>query len=156
MPFLYIGLGAAVLSFVIYVALITHQKKISDTIKQDTQKTLLKYGELKHEHRYDLLKLEDGTYHILYVYVPQNAELTINSKTIWEIRDASKSKLLNQQHFLSSPYPKIVIVYPASQVIKRYINENELEFVKYNKMFYNIYVIRHFELDSLLKELKDA
>ena len=41
-------------------------------------------------------------------------------------------------------------------VVKRYINENEMEFVKYNKMFYDMYVVRHFELENLLKELKDA
>ena len=57
--------------------------------------------------------------------MPTFADLTINSKIIWEIKDSSNTKLFNQTHFLSSSYEKIVIVFPSQVAIKRYINENE-------------------------------
>ena len=98
----------------------------------------------------------EKTYQIMYFHVPIQSELTINSTTMWEIRDKGKSELINQQHFLSSTDPKIIIIYPSQGVIKRYINENEMEFVKYNKMFYNMYIVRSFELENLLKELNNA
>lgn len=156
MPILYISLGVIFLGFIVYVFVYTHQKKVSEKIKAETKNVISTYAKIKSEHHHELIEINHVTYQILYAYVPANAELTINSKIMWEIRDGSKPRLINQQHFLSSQYPKIVIIYPSSMVIKRYINENEMEFVKYNKMFYNMYVCRHFELENLLKELKDA
>lgn len=156
MPIVYISLGAILIGIIVYGFVYVHQKKVSETIKNQTNIVLETYGIIKNEHHHTLLDINGITYQILYAYVPSNAELTINSKIMWEIRDSSKPRLINQQHFLSSKYPKIVIVYPSALVIKRYINENEMEFVKYNKMFYDMYVCRHFELETLLKELKDA
>lgn len=129
-----------------------HQKKKSEEIKESTIELLKTYGELYHEHKQNLLKINDKIYQILFFYVSTHAELTINSKKIWEIRDSSKSNLVDQTHFLKSKYPKIVIIYPTTVKIKRYINENELEFVKYNNPFYDMYVVRHYELIDLLKE----
>jgi Tfp pilus assembly protein PilE len=129
-----------------------HQKKKSEEIKQSTIELLKQYGEFSHEHKQNLFKINDKTYQILFFYVPTNAELTINSKKIWEVRDASKSNLIDQTHFLKSNQTKIVVVYPTTVKIKRYINENELEFVSYKRPFYEMYVVRHFELIELLKE----
>ena len=156
MPIIYISLGAILLGLIIYAFVYTHQKSLSEKIKAETFNVLESYGTIKHEHHHTYLSIQGVTYQILYVYIPSNAELTINSKIMWEIRDSGKPRLINQQHFLSFKGTKIVIIYPSSMVIKRYINENEMEFVKYNKMFYEMYVVRHFELENLLKELKDA
>ena len=129
-----------------------HQKKKSEEIKENSIMLLKQYGNFSHEHKQSLFKINDKTYQILFFYVPTNSDLTINSKKIWEVRDASKSNLIDQTHFLKSNYPKIVIVYPTTVKIKRYINENELEFVSYKKPFYEMYIVRHFELIELLKE----
>ena len=129
-----------------------HQKKKSEEIKEITTELLKSYGEFSHEHKKNLFKINDKTYQILFFYCATNAELTINSKKIWEVRDASKSNLIDQTHFLKTEYPKIVIVYPTTVKIKRYLNENEIEFVSYKKPFYDMYVVRHFELIELLKE----
>ena len=129
-----------------------HQKKKSEEIKEKTIELLKTRGEFSHEHKKDLFKINDKVYQVLFFYVPTNAELTINSRKIWEVRDASKSNLIDQTHFLKSDYPKIVIVYPTTVKIKRYLNENELEFVSYKKPFYEMYVLRHFELSELLNE----
>ncbi|MDO9629098.1 MAG: hypothetical protein Q7I99_04280 [Acholeplasmataceae bacterium] len=129
-----------------------HQKKKSEEIKQNSIELLKSYGEFSHEHKKNLFKINGKTYQVLFFYVATNADLTINSRSIWEIRDGTKPNLVDQTHFLKSEYPKIVIVYPTTVKIKRYLNENELEFVSYNKFFYEMYVVRHFELIELLKE----
>ncbi|MDY0075086.1 MAG: hypothetical protein WC992_01215 [Acholeplasmataceae bacterium] len=156
MPILYISLGLLLIAFIIYIILTIHHKKVSDHIKNTTQDLLKTYGELTHKHHHQYLNINNQSYQILYFYVPVNAELTINSKIIWEIRDSSKSRLINQTSFLASSDPKIIIVYPTTLSIKRFINENEMEFVNYHTMFNQMYVIRHFELEKLLQELKDA
>jgi hypothetical protein len=143
-------LAVVILAIVGYAGF--HQKKKSEEIKASSIELLKTRGEFFHEHKRNLFKINDKTYQILFFYVPTNADLTINSKKIWEVRDASKSNLIDQSHFLKSDYPKIVIVYPTTVKIKRYLNENELEFVSYKKSFYNMYVLRHFELIELLNE----
>ncbi len=156
MTLLYIALGTFGVIGIIYLILFIYQKKMSKAIKEETKQTFLIYGTLKDEHQKRIFNLNGKTYQIMYFHVPIQSELTINSTTMWEIRDKGKSELINQQHFLSSTDPKIIIIYPSQGVIKRYINENEMEFVKYNKMFYNMYIVRSFELENLLKELNNA
>ncbi len=147
---LVIILAIVILSIIGYASF--HQKKKSEEIKESTIELLKTYGEFSHEHKKHLFKINGKTYQILFFYCATNSDLTINSKKIWEVRDASKSNLIDQTHFLKTDYPKIVIVYPTTVKIKRYLNENELEFVSYKKPFYDMYVVRHFELDDLLKE----
>ncbi len=141
------------ISLIIFGLVSLDQKKKSQTIKSNVLSTLESIGTIEHKGKHLLFKKENQTYEVLFYYVPLNSDLTINSRSIWEIRDASKSRLIDQTYYLSSQYQKIVIVYPTSIAIKRYINENELEFVKYNKPFYDMYVMRHFELDEWIKEV---
>lgn len=156
MIFIYIGLPVLVVFLIIYSAQNIHDKKRSEQVKLETKKLFETYGSLHHEHHHEILEINDQKFQILYYMVPQNAELTINSKIIWEVRTASKSMLINQKHFLSSNHPKIVIVYPTEMKMKRYINENEMEFITYKRMFHNMYVIKPTELEDLLKELSHA
>jgi hypothetical protein len=141
------------ISLIIFGLVSIDQKKKSETIKSNVLSTLESIGTIEHKGKHLLFKKENQTYEVLFYYVPLNSDLTINSRSIWEIRDASKSRLIDQTYYLSSQYQKMVIVYPTSIAIKRYINENELEFVKFNKPFYDMYVIRHFELDEWIKEV---
>ena len=102
MTILYISIGAIIIGLVAYILVFMHHKKTSEAIKNQVNTVLNQYGTIKKEHEKELFILDDVTYQILYAYIPSNAELTINSKIMWEIRDSVKPKLMNQQHFLSS------------------------------------------------------
>lgn len=156
MIIIYIGLG--VLAFVGIIAFIMSMKKQKTTqqVQQAMRLVLESYGKVTQDHHHLMLTLNGVSYQILFYYVPTAAELTINSKIMWEVRDSSQVKLVNQAHFLSSPKQKIVIVFPTAGPIKRYINENEMEFVSYQNMFYNMYIVKPYELSHLLEVLKDA
>jgi c-di-AMP phosphodiesterase-like protein len=130
-----------------------YQIKLRNQIIEKAKETLSKYGKLYQDQKIDLIDINSETYQVLFFNVYQNAELTVNSKTVWEIKSQGKPLIINQSGFLSSNYKKIVIIYPSTYKIKRYINENELEFVQYNKPFYNMYLVRYLELIDLLKEL---
>jgi c-di-AMP phosphodiesterase-like protein len=130
-----------------------YQIKLRNQIIEKAKETLSKYGKLYQDQKMDLIDINSETYQVLFFNVYQNAELTVNSKTVWEIKSQGKPLIINQSGFLSSNYKKIVIIYPSTYKIKRYINENELEFVQYNKPFYNMYLVRYLELIDLLKEL---
>lgn len=144
-------LGGATLGLIGILTLSLIQKKKNETIKAESKLLLQKYGQLNTLGHKTYFSMNGKNWQVLFFHVPANQDLTINSKTIWEIRDASQSRLINQTHFLSSSDPKLVIIYPSTLVIKRYINENELVFVKYNQPFYNMNVVRHFELEDFLK-----
>jgi len=144
--------GAAFVGLVAYGLIGTHQKKQNQMVIEKAKTELSPYGHVETKDKMLLFTTKNKTYEVLFYRVGLHSELTINSKAIWEIKDASSSRLINQLGFLSGKYPKIVVVFPTTVVVKRYINENELEFVKFNKPFNDMYIVRHFELSSLLNE----
>jgi hypothetical protein len=139
-------------SIILFLGVYVFQSRRNASIKQDILRLLNEKGQVSSEHGKQFFHINNHTYELLFFYVSLFADLTINSKTIWEIKDSSKSKLVNQSHFLSSPYEKLIIVFPSQVAIKRYINENELVFVKYNEMFNQMFIVRTFELPMLLEE----
>lgn len=145
-------IGSAILGLTGIAVLTTIQKKKNDTIKASSIELLKRYGTVEHHGHQTTFSMQEKTWKLLFFMVPPNQDLTVNSRTVWEIRDASKSRLINQSHFLASEKPKLVIIYPSTLIIKRYINENELVFVKYNQPFYNMNLVRHIELEAFLME----
>ena len=156
MILLYVGIGLILIIMIVMIVLQVRKDKIIQSTKDTIKQTLKTYGKLTQEDRHLFMRLGTVEFEILFFYVPTNAELTINSKTMWEVRDSTQSRLYNQTHFLASTKPKIVIVFPTVQKIKRYINENEMEFVSCHKMFYNMYIVKLEEVTHLLEVLKDA
>jgi hypothetical protein len=141
-----------VLSLTLYITIYTLQRKRNAKIKQEALTLLNQKGSVSTEQGRHFFTVGDHKVELLFFYVPLYADLTINSKIIWEIKDSSKSRLVNQTQFLSSPHEKLIIIYPTQIVIKRFINENELVFVKYNEKFNQMYVLRANELKQFLDE----
>lgn len=150
LEFLIAGTG---ILLVIYLVLLFQQKKNETKIKENTRLTVQQYGEVSEIHGQLTVKINEEIYSILYIHVPANAELTINSRNKWDIHAIGKSHIIDQTQRLSSPYPKIVIVFPSTLRIKRYINENEMVFVSFSDKVYDFYVVRVLELEDLLKRL---
>ncbi len=150
LEFLIAGTG---ILLIIYLVLIFQQKKNETKIKENTRLTVQQYGEVSEIHGQLTVTINEEIYSILYFHVPANAELTINSRNKWDIHAIGKSHIIDQTQRLSSPYPKIVIVFPSTLRIKRYINENEMVFVSFSDKVYDFYVVRVLELEDLLKRL---
>jgi hypothetical protein len=142
-----------VLVLIAFILIKVHHHQIKLDIINKSKELLSKYGILYQDNKLDLIDIKDKTYQVLFFNVHPNQELTINSKTIWEIKSQGKPLLINQTSYLSSNYLKIVIIFPSTFKIKRYINENELEFVQFQNLVYNMHLVRYLELDELLKEL---
>ena len=147
----YIIIPAISIILALYISVFFVQSYKSKKLKESVLSLVKAYGEISHHGSKTYLTLKNQTYELLFFYVPSQGELTINSRTIWEVRTSSKTNLVNQSIFLSSDKPKIVVIHPSTSVIKRYINENELVFVQFNDFFYNMYVLRHHDLENLLK-----
>lgn len=139
------------ISLIIFIMIQVDLKKKARLLQEEIYHKLNTFGKVYDQDHHVLFDYQDETYEVLFFRVGLNSELTINSKTIWEIRDAGSSRLIDQSSFLSSPYKKIVFIYPSTLVIKRFINENEMVFVKINQAFYDMYVLRAFEIDAFFE-----
>ena len=151
MIFQIIGAVAA-FGLAIYIIFVVLSKKKLELIKRKTTSSLEEYGDIRIEGKKTFFKTTKRNYQVLFCYVSGNGELTINSRTMWEIINSGTSQVIDQTNFLASNDPKIVIIYPSTHVIKRYINENEMVFVKPTDYFYDMHIIRDIELEAVLKE----
>ncbi|MBU1094102.1 MAG: hypothetical protein KKH01_06545 [Firmicutes bacterium] len=146
-------IGAVVsLAFAVFIIYVVLEKNKLEYIKQRTVSILNQYGLVHVEGKKIYFTTSKHSYQILFFRVPTNGELTINSKTMWEIIDSGTSKMIDQSIFLATEKPKLVMIYPTTHVIKRYINENEMVFVKPTDSFYEMNLIRTIELEEVLKE----
>jgi hypothetical protein len=152
MTFIEWALIVLLLAFAVFLLIQVSIMNKRKAVKQDVLKTLKKFGEVIEVEDKVFFNYKENTYQILLFNVPIGSELTINSKTIWELRQGGSSKLFNQAKFLCGDHPKIVITYPSAATMKRYINENEMVFVEANKPFHNFNLVRSYELYALLEE----
>ena len=144
MIFLYIGLPLLTMFVLSYWFI---QKKDKAYLK-DIRQLLSEYGTIDGNH----YQIKDQTYDIHFFRVTSGGELIINSPIVWEVRNGSGQRLYDQKH-LKDKKQKIVIVYPTTTPIKRYINENEMLFITYKHYFNDMYVVRIDELKPFLKEM---
>lgn len=125
---------------------------LSKSIKGKVIEQLKTAGKVFNQDNKTFLKLGNENYEIMYYYLRNGKELSINSPRIWEEK-SHKSTIVNQSAITKSNGLKIIIVYPSTNKITRYINENEIEFVN-NQLTYNFYIVTYNNLDSLIKKLK--
>lgn len=128
-------------------------RKKHNEFKEKAYAILNTHGIVSDNGKSTFFEFKDKTYEILLYKIAKTHELTINSKYIWEVHMKSRSTLINQMYFLKSELPKIVIIYPMETRIKRFINENEMEFVDYKDEFYNMRLVKLDELDQLFTEV---
>lgn len=149
MPLEIIGSVLALGLSVYFIFMILH-KKTSIRIKDEVVALLKNYGSVNVEGKNIQFKSKKKIYTVLLFNVSLNSELTINSQTKWEVRAKGQSLVIDQEQFLSSDLPKLVIVHPTMQPIKRYINENEMVFVKPQDQIYQMNIMLKTELEKAL------
>lgn len=100
---------------------------------------------------------------IKVLYVPRNSAITVNSRDTWCLRYGGTNKYhYSRQCYLKSMIPflqhkalsnerKVVLVYPDTNKIQRYLNESEIAIVNYGELVYDYKIItfsnfeKHFE-----------
>jgi hypothetical protein len=126
-------------------------KKAEKKMISKTKEMFANYGNFNDEDQ--MLTLNNDAFKVIFYKVPFNAEFTINSPKIWEIRTHSSQKIINTTSLLSGSEKKLVVIYPNNSRIKRYINENEMVFVD-DTFFLNMYMVTMDKLEPFLAKLK--
>lgn len=152
----YIAPGLLVLSGIVFLSIyLTEQRKLKAE-KKDYLTLLSTYGTLKEENGRYFFNMHGEDVEICFFILKQNEELILNSRVMWEIFRMKKAMIVDQTEFLSGPLIKWIIIYPSTAFIKRYINENEMEFLKPEDVIYDYQIISGFDLERFLKEKTDG
>jgi hypothetical protein len=136
------------LGFVVYFLMLRRLKKAKEA---EFISLLNHYGSVEEIEDKTILTLNSETYQVVFFYVPFQGELTINSKTIWETKVGRHVTFTNQTDLVNAPLKKLVIVYPSAQKLKRFINENELVFIKHDDLIHNMHIVLGEELSLFLE-----
>lgn len=115
-------------------------------------------------HDYEL-SAKNGKLLIKTVTVPANSSLTINSRNTWCLRYGGSAYhggyrnmkyLKNLIPFLEAKHDdasKIILVYPSTNKIQRYLNESEIAIVNLGEKVYDYRVITFAELENRFRDL---
>lgn len=143
-------LCSAIGAFIIYLL----EKKRHQALKTKIIETCSKYGNIEDKDGKQIFVFKDLKVEILTFVLKHDEELVINSRVMWEVFKSSKAMLYDQTEFLKSEFDKWIIIYPSTHKIKRYINENEMVFVKYDEPIYDYQLISYLELENYLEDIK--
>ncbi len=131
---------------------------IKANIKKQTKEIIKKLNEIgtltpsnKGAYHYDFL-VNGVTYKLKLLYIGGYKELSINSKTHWQVKPAKKIKLIPLNGFDLVEEPKMLIVYPHPNKMVKYINENEIVFIRPLEKCFDFYLFTNKELNEI-KEL---
>ena len=108
--------------------------------------------------------------YIKVVSIPDNSAVTINSKDTWQLswggNKANKGRLYPRKRYLDEvvpfikevikqekPFKKIVILYPSTEKILRYLNESELEIIDSKKTPHGYKVVNFTDFESDFNDL---
>ncbi|BCR35807.1 hypothetical protein [Mariniplasma anaerobium] len=150
LKYILIVLAVIIIIFVIFYINFKQKQKI----KSETIDILNTYGKTIIKDKSLLFEINHNLYEILFYKIAEKHELTINSKLIWEVHTKTGSQLINQKSFLTSDYPKIIILYPIATKIKRFINENEMVFIDFRDSFFDMRLIKLADLKLALSEVE--
>lgn len=97
------------------------------------------------------LKSDNQTYLIKLIYAPGAVEVSFNSKNHWQIFNSGNKKMYETNGFSHIEGKKVVLIYPEPGKIVKYINENEVVFVKKDMDVFGVNVIRESQIEAFFK-----
>lgn len=136
---------------IIIIALVS----IRLSIRKRRQNIINKLGSLgtlsasnKASYDYDFL-LEDISYKLKIIHIGYYQELSINSAKHWQVKPSKRIKLIPTDGFELLEEPKLLILYPHPGKLVKYINENEIVFLKPNEKCFDFYLYTDKQLNNI-------
>ncbi|MDL2292237.1 hypothetical protein LJC17_01390 [Acholeplasma sp. OttesenSCG-928-E16] len=121
-------------------------------LKQKNNKALISRVKEIGNFENGILTINNIQFYVQFIKVGEKDEFTINSSLIAQKKSYGKSELIR---LASTKLPKLIIVYPYNGRIKRYINENEMEFITCRNFFWNMHVCKLSELGSFKSHIEE-
>ncbi len=144
----YLGLGILV---VIVIAIIVVIELNKQKFVRAIEHQLKQHGTLEHtkvnSYQY-ILKTKDRTILIRLIYAPSVNEVSFNSKRHWQLFSSSGKKMIETHGFQDIEGDKLLLIYPQPGKIVKYINENEVVFVKPGMDVFGMHAIHINQIDQ--------
>ncbi len=163
-----IALG--VVAFIIFTIINNknNNKIIEEHLKEIAKKHNMKLSlGNKEDHDY-LIENMDVALYIKKAMIPSNSSVTINARSTWCLRWGGKrlGRSYPNMRYMNELIPylvrdyqsekkvvKIVLIYPNTEVILKYLNESELAIVSPLDNNYGTKVVRFLDFEETVKEL---
>lgn len=149
MYYVYTLIILAVIAIIVFVLLKLDKKKKHNHLKNllKEQGKLIKSTEKSYDY---LLKTKNKEIKIKLVFIGSMAvEFSINSPRHWQVKRASSSNLLKTNGFEHIKETKAIIVFPKPQKLVKYINENEIVFVKPEEKCFDFYLLTEQDISKI-------
>jgi len=180
---LYLDVSTQILFIIILLALIfvlfiksniispiLRKKKVIELINIVSEKNNFHFN-ISEKQKYDfLLENEKTILLIKTAYVPLNSVITINNKSTWSLTyGSSKSRpgrSYPNQRYMSELIPflnftmesdkkciKVVLIYPGTDKVQKYINESEITILRYKDTAYDYKIITYNDFEGHFEDL---
>lgn len=139
------------------------RKKIIEKLEQIAEKHNLKF-EKSNDKKYDFLLISDAHHYLIKLaYIPSNSAVTVNSKDTWCLtwggHKGNSGRVYPSKRYLVELVPflrmkdslsttKVVILYPDTEKVLKYLNESEIEVVPTTSNAYKMKIITFRQLDD--------
>ena len=165
MEFIYIAIALILVfsgyKFIIYPSIIT--KNINQLLEKYKDKYNIEKG-IKKSYDY-ILEDDKKIIPLKFISVPRNSQITINNISTWKLQwggDGAKPgrsypnerylheviPFIKQNHQSEKKIVKIIILYPRTEKILRYLNESELDIITPEKTPYGYKVTTYTNFDE--------
>ncbi len=151
LPYILSVVGVILIIIVVTIIIELNKNKKREFIKNllQVQGDLIEVKEKSHNY---VLNTNQRDIYIKVLYIGPAREFSINSKRHWQIKNNSKSHMLQTGGFELIKEDKALIVFPTPKKILKYINENEVVFVKPDEKCFDFYL---FTIDEV-NQVKDV
>lgn len=171
-PVIYVIIIFAILALYLIVNAIINKTKenlVYDEIEDFCNTRNYKYNKA-HDRRFDLtIESDDFIMYVAVCKIPTNSSVTINSRQTWCLRFGGSRKGRNypNQRYLNELTPflgfnpnksdkkiyKVVVFYPTTEVILKYLNESEIGEIKPDNISFGYKAIRYVEFKEKFDDL---
>ncbi|HBT59620.1 MAG: hypothetical protein WCZ13_01820 [Acholeplasmataceae bacterium] len=151
--FIYFLIFLAIAFILLWLFLQSIKKKNMEKLEIE----LRQFGEVtRQKDIYDFtLQIENSIYKIKVIYASNLKEVSFNSKKHWQVSNSSGSKMLDTKGFETLSGNKIILIYPTPERVLRYINENEVVFVKPSMDIWGMNVLCLNDLEAYFTQVKE-
>lgn len=113
-----------------------------------------------------ILKKDSFCIKVVVSKIPKNSSVTVNSKLTWCLRWGGKrnGRSYPNQRYMNELIPflkmkvednvlKLIILFPKTEKVQRYLNESEIAIVNKNELVYDYKIVSFLELDEFFLNL---
>lgn len=164
---IFIGLAVSVMIIILIMVIykIMRSKHVSKSMEELSETYEFTYETVKKDYDFKIIK-DDKTYLMKLCYIPANSCVTINAKDTFCLTYGGKrndlGKVYPNKRYLNelvkfirmeTDEKKVIVFYPTTEKILKYLNESDIGIVKTEDLPYGMKVVRFSDLFEKMNDI---